>query len=119
MPSVRVIFDLDVSPAFFCSGRSGDPGRADRIAVLVDVLKPCKAAARELTGEGDYEKLPRICCGSALRPVAITLGADGCLLATPKKSSTSRHSKSKWLIPPAPATLSWAAYPTACCRTGI
>jgi sugar/nucleoside kinase (ribokinase family) len=70
---VRVIFDLDVSPSFFAALR------------LVDVLKPCKAAARELTGEADYEKIATALLRMGPSVVAITLGADGCLIATPKE----------------------------------
>jgi 2-dehydro-3-deoxygluconokinase len=47
----------------------------------VDVLKPCKAAARELTGEADYEKIARQLLGLGPRIVALTLGADGCIIA--------------------------------------
>jgi len=48
-------------------------------------LKPCKAAARELTGEGDYEKIVKALLRLGPNLVAITLGADGCLIATPKE----------------------------------
>ena len=54
---VRVIFDLDVSPSFFAESNLGTQDELCTALRLVDVLKPCKAAARELTGEGDYEKI--------------------------------------------------------------
>src|SRR5215471_8705703 len=53
---VRVLFDLDVAPSYFAHAGLGS--EAELIAALrfVDVLKPCKAAAREITGETDYER---------------------------------------------------------------
>ncbi len=79
---VRVFFDLDVSPSDFFAAGLGTGRELDQALRLTDVLKPCKAAARELTGEDDparmAEKLLRL--GPSL--VAITLGADGCLVAS-------------------------------------
>src|SRR5271168_1005369 len=83
--NVRVIFDLDVSPAFFCAAGLGTQEELTAALTLVDVLKPCKAAARELTGEGDYEKIAKALLRLGPNLVAITLGADGCLIATPKE----------------------------------
>ena len=54
---VRVIFDLDVAPSFFQQANLGDARELAESLQLVDVLKPCKAAARELTGESDFEKI--------------------------------------------------------------
>jgi sugar/nucleoside kinase (ribokinase family) len=82
---VRVIFDLDVSPAFFCAAELGTQEELTAALTLVDVLKPCKAAARELTGEADYEKIAKELLRLGPTVVAITLGADGCMLATPKE----------------------------------
>jgi len=48
---------------------------------LVDVLKPCKAAAREITGETDYEKMATKLLALGPKIVAVTMGADGCLIA--------------------------------------
>ena len=45
---VRVIFDLDVSPSFFAESNLGTQDELCTALRLVDVLKPCKAAAREL-----------------------------------------------------------------------
>jgi sugar/nucleoside kinase (ribokinase family) len=83
--SVRVIFDLDVSPAFFCATGLGTQDELTAALTLVDVLKPCKAAARELTGEADYEKITKELLRLGPSLVALTLGADGCLIATPKE----------------------------------
>ena len=82
---VRVIFDLDVSPSFFCAAGLGTQEELTAGLTLVDVLKPCKAAARELTGEGDYEKIAKALLKLGPKLVAITLGADGCLIATAKE----------------------------------
>jgi sugar/nucleoside kinase (ribokinase family) len=81
---VRVIFDLDVSPAFFSAAALGTQDELTAALRLVDVLKPCKAAARELTGEADYEKIAKALLRLGPTIVAITLGHDGCILATPK-----------------------------------
>ena len=78
---VRVIFDLDVAPSYF--GQAGLGSWEDLVAALrwVDVLKPCKAAARELTGESDYEKMAQGLLKLGPELVAITMGAEGCLIA--------------------------------------
>lgn len=78
---VRVIFDLDVAPSYFAQARLG--AEADLIAALrlVDVLKPCKAAAREITGESDYEKMAAKLLKLGPKLVAVTMGQDGCLIA--------------------------------------
>jgi sugar/nucleoside kinase (ribokinase family) len=83
--SVRVIFDLDVSPSFFCAAGLGTQDELTAALTLVDVLKPCKAAAREMTGEADYEKIVKELLRLGPSLVALTLGADGCLIATPKE----------------------------------
>ena len=82
---VRVIFDLDVAPSFFCAAGLGTQEELTASLTLVDVLKPCKAAARELTGEGNYEKVAKALLRLGPNLVAITLGADGCLIATAKE----------------------------------
>jgi sugar/nucleoside kinase (ribokinase family) len=82
---VRVVFDLDVSPAFFSAANLGTQDELTAALRLVDVLKPCKAAARELTGEADYEKIAQELLRLGPSIVAITLGHDGCLIATPKE----------------------------------
>jgi sugar/nucleoside kinase (ribokinase family) len=78
---VRVIFDLDVAPSYFAQAKLG--GEADLIESLklVDVLKPCKAAAREITGEMDYEKMATKLLSLGPQTVAVTMGPEGCLLA--------------------------------------
>ena len=82
---VRVIFDLDVSPNFFAQSNLGTQEELTAALKLVDVLKPCKAAAREMTGEKDYERIADKLLKLGPSVVAITMGTDGCLLATGKE----------------------------------
>ena len=78
---VRVIFDLDVAPTYFAQAKLGSEAELIAALRLVDVLKPCKAAAREITGETDYEKMAAKLLGLGPKIVALTMGADGCLIA--------------------------------------
>ncbi len=79
---VRVLFDFDVSPSYFAESGLGGCHEVAESLHLVDVLKPCKAAARELTGEDDYEQMARLLQTLGPKMVAITMGKDGCLIAT-------------------------------------
>ena len=79
---VRVIFDLDVAPSYFAQARLGAESDLLETLQLVDVLKPCKAAAREITGETDYEKMAAKLLALGPKIVAITMGAEGSLLAS-------------------------------------
>jgi sugar/nucleoside kinase (ribokinase family) len=84
---VRVIFDLDVAPSYFAQAKLG---AADELIValqLVDVLKPCKAAAREITGETDYEKMAAKLRGLGPEVVAVTMGSEGALIASAKTTA--------------------------------
>jgi sugar/nucleoside kinase (ribokinase family) len=83
--NVRVIFDLDVSPSFFAQSHLGTQEELCGSLKLVDVLKPCKAAARELTGETDYERIADKLLNLGPTLVAITMGTDGCLIASRKQ----------------------------------
>jgi fructokinase len=85
--SVRVIFDLDVSPGFFAQSNLGTQEELVDALKMADVLKPCKAAARELTGQGDYEKIADSLLRLGPKLVAITMGTDGCLIATREKKA--------------------------------
>src|ERR1700674_5132408 len=78
---VRVIFDLDVSPSYFSQAGLGAENDLLETLQLVDVLKPCKAAAREITGETDYEKMAAKLLALGPKIVAGTMGAEGCLIA--------------------------------------
>jgi sugar/nucleoside kinase (ribokinase family) len=84
----RVLFDLDVSPSFFAQANLGTQEELTESLRYVDVLKPCKAAARELTGEADYEKIANKLLDLGPKLVAITIGAEGCLIASREKSYT-------------------------------
>lgn len=79
---VRVLFDLDVAPSYFAGANLGSEQELIAALRLVDVLKPCKAAAREITGESDYEKIARKLLGLGPRVVAVTMGAEGSLIAS-------------------------------------
>lgn len=81
---VRVIFDFDVTPNFFCQMNLGSQEELTEAVKLVDVLKPCKAAAREMTGESDYDAIADKLLSLGPSLVAITKGAEGCLIATRK-----------------------------------
>jgi sugar/nucleoside kinase (ribokinase family) len=78
---VRVIFDLDVAPSYFAQAKLGSEDALIEALRLVDVLKPCKAAAREITSETDYEKMAAKLLALGPKIVALTMGADGCLIA--------------------------------------
>src|SRR6202163_5140103 len=79
---VRVIFDLDVAPSYFAQAQLGAETELLEALQLVDVLKPCKAAAREITGETDYEKMAAKLLALGPKVVAVTMGAEGSLLAS-------------------------------------
>ena len=83
--SVRVIFDLDVAPSYFAHAKLGTEKDLITALQLVDVLKPCKAAAREITGETDYEKIALKLLNLGPRVVAVTMGAEGALIASAGK----------------------------------
>jgi len=79
---VRVIFDLDVAPSYFSNAKLGTEEELVAALKLVDVLKPCKAAAREMTGETDYEKMATKLLNLGPKIVAVTMGAEGALIAS-------------------------------------
>src|SRR5580658_5722529 len=74
---VRVIFDFDVSPTFFAQANLGSEQDVCAALRLVDVLKPCKAAAREITGKTDFEEIARELLKLGPKLVAVTMGAEG------------------------------------------
>jgi ribokinase len=79
---VRVIFDLDVAPSYFAQAKLGTEKDLIAALQLVDVLKPCKAAAREITSETDYEKIAVKLLALGPKVVAVTMGAEGSLIAS-------------------------------------
>lgn len=84
---VRVFFDLDVSPRDFVAAGLGTDAELAEALALSDVLKPCKAAAREITGHSDAERMAEKLLGMGPKFVAITMGGEGCLIATPAGSA--------------------------------
>jgi sugar/nucleoside kinase (ribokinase family) len=82
---VKTIFDLDVDPTYFVNAGLGTEDGLKEALRLTDVLKPCKAAARELTGETDYEKMARRLLALGPELVAITMGLEGSLIASADK----------------------------------
>jgi len=86
---VKVIFDLDVDPTYFVQARLGSEAELMEALRLTDVLKPCKAAARELTQKVDYDEIARKLISFGPKVVAITMGSEGCLIAA-KDSSVHR-----------------------------
>jgi sugar/nucleoside kinase (ribokinase family) len=82
---VRVIFDLDVAPSYFAHAKLGSAEDLVASLQLVDVLKPCKAAAREITGETDYEKIATKLLALGPTVVAVTMGVEGSLIASAGK----------------------------------
>jgi sugar/nucleoside kinase (ribokinase family) len=85
---VRVIFDLDVAPSYFAQAGLGAENELLEALRFVDVLKPCKAAAREMTGETDYEKMTAKLLAFGPKIVAVTMGTEGSLLAS---ANTTDH----------------------------
>jgi fructokinase len=83
--NVRVFFDLDVTPRFFAQMNLGRQDELCDALKLVDVLKPCKAAAREMTGFADYNRMADQLLNIGPKIVAITQGEDGCLIASREK----------------------------------
>ncbi len=82
---VRIFFDMDVTPRFFAQMNLGKQEELCDALKLVDVLKPCKAAAREMTGVTDYNRMADQLLNLGPKLVAITEGEDGCLIATKEK----------------------------------
>jgi ribokinase len=79
---VRVIFDLDVAPSYFSQAGLASESDLIETLALADVLKPCKAAAREISGEAEYEKMATKLLALGPKIVAVTMGAEGSLVAT-------------------------------------
>jgi len=79
---VKVIFDLDVSPEDFVNSGLGIEADLAEALRCTDVLKPCKAAARIMTGESEPEHMARKLMSYGPRVVAITMGSEGSLIAS-------------------------------------
>ena len=79
---VKVFFDIDVTPRFFAQMNLGRQEELCDALNLVDVLKPCKAASREMTGVTDTNRIADQLLNLGPKLVAITQGEDVCLIAT-------------------------------------
>jgi ribokinase len=82
---VKVFFDLDVDPLDFAKAGLGSEAELLEALRITDVLKPCKAGARQLTGETDYEGMARKLLTFGPKMVAVTLGGEGCLIASERQ----------------------------------
>jgi ribokinase len=72
----------DVDPVDFVQSGLGSEGDMMKALRNTDVLKPCKPAARALTGENDPEKMARKLLSFGPKAVAMTMGAEGSLIAS-------------------------------------
>ncbi len=79
---VRVFFDLDVSTSYFVKAGLGTEAELMEAVRDTNVLKPSKAAARELTGESEPERVAMKLLSLGPKLVAITMGGEGCLIAS-------------------------------------
>jgi fructokinase len=84
--NVRIIFDVDVSPSFFAQANLGTQEELVAALKLVDVIKPCKAAAKEMTGQRDFDRMAGKLLDLGPKLVAVTMGPEGCLIATSEKT---------------------------------
>src|SRR5260370_15223903 len=107
---VRVIFDLDVAPSCFAHARLGSEKDLVVALQLVDVLKRGKAAAREITGETDYEKIATKLLALGPKVVAVTMGAEGSLIASVGEMAHVPAFKVSVVDSTGGATLLWAAF---------
>ena len=79
--SIATVLDVDVPPSDACA-TLGTSRELERALTLATILKPAKAAARELVGRGDALRM-----AAAMRKrygseaVVITDGAEGCAIA--------------------------------------
>ena len=79
---VKNIFDLDVDVNYFVSAGLGTEADLAEAMRLTDVLKPCKPAAQAMTGEVGYEHIAKKLLAMGPKIVALTMGSEGCLLAS-------------------------------------
>ncbi len=84
--NTRVVFDLDMDPTYFVEVAGlGTREELSRALELSDVLKPCKDAAAEITGETDLERAAVKLLDMGPELVALTAGERGCIIATKDK----------------------------------
>lgn len=79
----KVFFDLDIEPEHLIDEAGlGSEEELMTALSLAHVLKPCKGAARQLTGLDDPESMARKLLDYGPSMVALTAGEDGCFIAT-------------------------------------
>ena len=76
-----VVFDLDVTPTEIVSSGMGSEKELYRLLELTDFLIPCKSAISELMPSGDIPKSAHDLLKFGPSLVAVTLGADGCVVS--------------------------------------
>jgi len=79
---VKNVFDLDVDPAYFVSAGLGSEADLAEAMRLTDILKPCKPAARDMTGASDPAEMAQKLLAMGPKIVALTAGSDGCVIAS-------------------------------------
>jgi sugar/nucleoside kinase (ribokinase family) len=86
---VKIVFNLDVTPAYFVKeAELATEAEMKRAIELTDVLIPCKNAAKELIGSDDFVKDGRKLLDHGSDVVAITLGDKGCVVLDSKSTYT-------------------------------
>ncbi len=79
--SVKIVYDLDVSPSYFVDeAKLATKKEMQRALELADVLIPCKSAARELIGSDDIAGNVSKLLDFGPEIVAVTLGRRGCVV---------------------------------------
>lgn len=79
---VKNVFDLDVDPDYFVKAGLGTEADLAEAMRLTDILKPCKPAARAMTGASDPEQMAAKLLEMGPKIVALTAGSEGCLIAS-------------------------------------
>ncbi len=82
---VKNVFDLDVDPTYFVQAGLGTEADLAEAMRLTDILKPCKPAARALTGvsgASDLEAMAQKLLAMGPKIVALTAGGEGCVIAS-------------------------------------
>jgi sugar/nucleoside kinase (ribokinase family) len=84
---VKTVFDLDVLPSHFIEEvHLGTREELRQVLELTDILVPCKAAAAELLGTNDVKSHISRLMDFGPKTVAITLGAEGCIITDEKET---------------------------------
>ena len=77
-----MIFDLDVAPSYFAQAKLGQRGRTYRRAATGGRVETVQSGgARNHRGDGKLQKMASKLLKLGPKIVALTMGADGCLIA--------------------------------------